>query len=108
MSRQADAAQPVRKRTTPLRQGVFEFLGDEPSRGEPVSLATVDAETLRDAITAWTELGHAITIGRTSDGGAIAVSLLAGGQRKSKYFADLAVFEDFLVTVRDGAGASQG
>ena len=105
MPRNAPVPEPTRRKPTQPRQSVFAFLGSDPTDREPVSLSTVDAELMRDAITAWTELGHAITIGRTSDGGAIAISLLAGGQRQSKYFADLAVLEDFLAVVRDGAGA---
>lgn len=105
MSRMAPEPQRRIAQVRAPKQGAFGFLGDDKADREPVSLATVDAETLRDAIVAWTELGHAITLGRTSDGGAIAVNLLAGGQRRSKYFADLAALEDFLVTVRDGAGA---
>lgn len=108
MSRQADAQLPVRRQRPALRQGAFSFLVDEPTAGEPVSLTNVDAETLRDAIALWTELGHAITIGRTSDGGAVGVHLLAGGERKSRYFTDIAMLEDFLVTVRDGSQAKSG
>ena len=108
MSRQAEAQVPVRRQMPRPRQGAFAFLADAPAADEPVSLVNVDADTLRDAIAFWTALGHAITIGRTSDGGAVGVHLLAGGQRKSQYFTDLALLEDFLVTVRDGARAQSG
>lgn len=105
MGRQAEALIPERRSTPPRPPGAFAFLGTNSADREPVSLATVDAELMRDAIGRWCALGHAITIGRTSDGGAIAISLLAGGQRKSQYFADLAMLEDFLVSVRDHSGA---
>ena len=108
MGRQAEALVPARRGTPPPRGGAFEFLGVNSADREPVSLATVDAELMRDALSRWFALGHAITIGRTSDGGAVAVSLLAGGSRRSQYFADLAMFEDFLVTLRDRSGAQQG
>jgi hypothetical protein len=105
MGRQAEALVPDPRRRPGARPGAFDFLGESTAVGKPVSLATVDAETMRDAIAAWTGLGHALTIGNTSDGGAVAVTLLAGGARKSKYFTDLALLEDFLVTLRDGASA---
>lgn len=103
MGRQAEALVPARRAPIRKQQSAFAFLGEDATDREPVSLATVDAETMRDAIAQWTSLGHAITIGCTSDGGAIAISLLAGGQRQSKYFNDLALLEDFLCTLRDRA-----
>lgn len=105
MGRQAEALVPERRTKPAMRQGAFEFLGTNSADREPVSLATVDADLMRDAIGHWVALGHAITIGRTSDGGAIAISLLAGGQRRSQYFADLAALEDFLTVVRDRGGS---
>lgn len=103
MGRQAEALVPVRAAPRRPAGNPFAFLAATEPDTEPVSLGTVDAETLRDAIVSWVELGHAITIGKTSDGGAIAVTLLAGGQRTSKYYADVAAFEDFLVSLRDGS-----
>jgi len=103
MGRQAEALVRVQApRAKPVARP-FAFLAETEPDHEPVSLATVDAETMRDGIAEWTSLGHAITLGHTSDGGAISVTLLAGGVRHSKYFTDLAAFEDFLVTLRDHA-----
>ena len=106
MSRQADEALARSRRKPPLRQGAFAFLGEVQETKEAVELATVDAELIRDVIATWTSMGHAITLGRTSDGGAVAVSLLAGGNRKSLYYSDLALFEDFLTRVRDAQPVS--
>jgi hypothetical protein len=103
MGRQAEALVRTARPRPRAVQSPFSFLADTPADSEPVSLATVDAETFRDALAVWTSLGHAITIGRTSDGGAIAITLLASGHRTSKYFADLALFEDFLVSLRDAS-----
>jgi hypothetical protein len=67
-------------------------------------LAEVDAETLHAAITRWTDCGYAITFGRTGDGGAIGVHLLAGGEKRSKYFSTAAECEDFLTSVPGPVG----
>ena len=100
MGRQAETLVRTAPARKPAPRNPFAFLKEDDGSGEPVSLATVDADTMRDAVAAWVELGHAITIGRTSDGGAVAITLLANGHRQAKYFHDLALFEDFLVTLR--------
>lgn len=103
MGRQAEAlVRTQAPRAKPVARPFAFLAGAEPDH-EPVSLVTVDAELMRDAIAEWTGLGHAITIGHTSDGGAIAITLLAGGLRHPSYYTDLAKFEDFLVTLRDQA-----
>lgn len=84
-------------------QSPFAFLGSAPAASGSMTLAPVDAETLRDCVAAWTARGHAITFGLTSDGGAASVTLLAGGQRQSRYFTEVADFEDFLKVVTAGA-----
>lgn len=86
------------------RQDAFGFLNETPRSDAPFELMPVDAEGLRDAIAIWTGLGHAITFGRTQDGGAMGVHLHAGGERRSRYFGTVAELEDFLATVR-GADA---
>ena len=100
MGRQAEAQAAAGWRKPPSSPPAFAFLGDAGNKREPISLATVDADLARDAIARWTDLGHAITIGRTGDGGAIAISLLAGGARRSMYYSDLAELEDFLAVLR--------
>jgi hypothetical protein len=77
-------------------QGAFDFLGDVQTSDEPISLLPCSPELLRDAVAKWVERGHAVTIGRTSDGGAIGVHLLANGQKHSQYFSEIATLEDFL------------
>lgn len=99
MSRLAELPQraPARRLSTPA--GAFAFLAGKQEEREPISLRNCDPEQLHAAIAAWTDQGHAITFGRTSDGGAVSVSLLAGGQRKSQYFPEVAALEDFLALV---------
>lgn len=90
------------------RQSAFAFLGGPAKAEGAVDLLPVDAECLRDAVASWVALGHAITIGRTADGGAIGVHLLANGEKSSRYFSTIAELEDFLTLVRDGAQAQLG
>jgi len=103
MGRQAEALVPARPAPRRAVQSPFAFLADVEPDKEPVSLLQTDAETMRDAIAFWVDLGNAITVGKTSDGGAIAITLLAGGQRTSKYYTDLDTFEQFLISLRDGS-----
>jgi hypothetical protein len=74
----------------------FAGLGDGVQSTDHFDLLPVDAECLRDAIAAWTGRGYAITFGRTGDGGAMGVHLLAGGDKRSRYFSDVSELEDFL------------
>lgn len=52
---------------------------------EAVQFQDVNASTLVEALDKWTGHGYAIILGRTSDGGAIAVQLLAGAWRHKLY-----------------------
>lgn len=61
-----------------------------------VSWRECDAECLLAAIAAVTEAGHALTFGRTSDGGALSVTLLAGGTPHKLYPSTAAQAEDLM------------
>lgn len=50
-----------------------------------VQFSDVNAGTFVEALDKWTGHGYAIILGRTSDGGAIAVQLLAGDWRHKIY-----------------------
>lgn len=91
----------VERRPRPVtsRQGVWSFLAAESETVEPVSLLNLDPECLRDAVASWVSQGYAISFGQTSDGGAIGVHLIVGGDKKSKYFTTVAELEDFLTRV---------
>ncbi len=49
-------------------------------KASTLSWADADAGLLAEAIAHWTSGGHAITLGVTSDGGALSISLLSGGK----------------------------
>lgn len=44
-----------------------------------------DPHQLLAAIVNWTRAGNAVTFGRTSDGGALSLTLLCGGERLKRY-----------------------
>jgi len=59
------------------------FMGIAPKSTMTWDMA--DAELLQRAVTEWCAGGHAITFGVTSDGGALSISLLAGGKPYKVY-----------------------
>lgn len=61
-----------------------------------VSWREVDAECLAAAVAAVTDAGHAITFGRTSDGGALSLTLLVAGTPHKTYPSSAAQAEDLL------------
>lgn len=103
MARSSNGTQqvPLGSSQRKLRQTAFDFLGDVPRETGPFPFAQVSPDLVRDAIATWVGHGHAITFGSTSDGGAMGVHLLANGDRRARYFVDVAELEDFLATVRD-------
>lgn len=58
--------------------------------------AVCDPGLLAEAVTTWTDQGNAITFGLTSDGGAVSVTMLAGGDRRKFYASSLEELEDLL------------
>lgn len=90
-----DAVQPAR-RPQRAQQNPLAFLDASGDPQERLSLLETDAETLRDAVALWCSQGYAISFGLTSDGNALGVHLIVGGQKRSKYFTDIASLEDFL------------
>lgn len=59
-----------------------------PDQGEVIDWDAADPHQLLAAIVNWTRGGNAVTLGRTSDGGALSLTLLAGGERLKKYAKD--------------------
>lgn len=83
--------------------GMDDLFGETVAR--PVSFAQVEAQLLVDALQNWTSRGYAITLSRTSDGGAISISLLAGEWRKKLYAGHPDELTSILERVAD-VGAS--
>ena len=52
---------------------------------EVVDWDAADPNLLLAAIVNWTRSGNAVTFGRTSDGGALSLTLLCGGERLKRY-----------------------
>lgn len=94
-----------RMRRPRARQTAFDFIEEVKGMAVSIDMAAVDSDTLADAIASWTGRGYAITFGRTSDGGALGVHLLAGGEKRSRYFTDVAELENFLQVIAGRGGA---
>ena len=61
-----------------------------------VSWEEVDGRLLKAAVCATTEDGCAIILSKTSDGGALSITLLAGPERVKKYAKDAQLAESIL------------
>jgi hypothetical protein len=59
----------------------------------------VDGQLLHAAVANWTAGGHAITLGKTSDGGALSISLLSGGKPYKLYAATADEANDLLTRI---------
>lgn len=64
-----------------------------------VSWEEVDGRALKAAVTAATEDGCALILSKTSDGGALSVTLLAGAQRHKKYAKSAQLAESLLLEI---------
>lgn len=65
-----------------------------------------DPHQLLAAIVNWTRSGNAVTLGRTSDGGALSLTLLCGGERLKRYASDATELE-LLLKALAGAEAPE-
>lgn len=65
--------------------------------GRSVSYSDADNASLQDAITAVTNAGDALTFGKTSDGGAYYVGVLADGLLERFYLDSVDALTDTLV-----------
>jgi hypothetical protein len=64
-----------------------------------ISWDQVDGKLLHDAVANWSSGGHAITLGKTSDGGALSIALLSGGKPYKLYAASVAEANDLLTRI---------
>ena len=71
-----------------------------------VSASDCEATILRDCIGAVTDTGDAIMFGRTTDGGALSVSVYSGGRRAVAYFVDMDSLHQALVELRQSASST--
>jgi hypothetical protein len=77
----------------------FAFLGEQTAKGTAFPLREIAPESLHGAVVRWCGSGCAISFGLSGDGGAFGVHLIAGGQKRSRWFGTVAELEDFLSTV---------
>lgn len=63
---------------------------------DPISWSCADARCLQAAIAAVTEDGAAVLFSKTSDGGALALQIMAGPERYKYYLADSTEVDDLL------------
>jgi hypothetical protein len=63
---------------------------------EALSWGTADFDVIARAIEAVTAAGDALVFGRTTDGGALSLSVLSGGERYTEYASSVEDAEDAL------------
>lgn len=80
-------------RSAPQWARAFEFAGGP---DELIDWDAADPNQLLAAIVNWTRAGNAVTFGRTSDGGALSITLLCGGERLKRYATDAGELEQLL------------
>lgn len=66
---------------------------------ELVSWGDVDADSIRAAVANLTHHGHALTLGRTSDGGAYSMTCLTGAAPIKLYASSASACEDLLTRI---------
>lgn len=61
------------------------FGSDKAKGAETADWSSVDANAIRDALAAWSQLGGALRLGYTSDGGAYAIGVYGDGEPYTIY-----------------------
>lgn len=80
-------------------QAAFAFMGQGAQGQSAFPMSEIDSDSLLGAVVRWCGQGHAISFGLSGDGGAFGVHLIAGGEKRSRWFGHVAELEDFLATV---------
>lgn len=83
--------------------GRYGSIGRKPN-AEPVSWGKVPGPAIKDAIGFVTQAGDAITFGRTSDGGALSVTVLSREARYKFYASTVAEAEEMLMGIIEASG----
>lgn len=94
------------KDSKPDSSGVGKYGGVRPKGTGPYgaeALGEVDADLLREALTAVLTAGDAILLGTTRDGGAVAIQAYSGDQIDKLYGSSVVELEVVLSGVRDAA-----
>lgn len=93
----------VNRNAAQPKTGKYGKLGASQAKGE-IAWKDVDGPSIKRCIAAVTSTGDAITFGRTSDGGALAVTILSGAERHKLYASQVEEAEDMLRSIEEAAG----
>lgn len=96
------AKQPNRNTTTP-KPSRYGSLGTKSNKG-PITWASVDGPSIKRAVDAVTSCGDAITFGRTTDGGALSITILSGTERRKLYASEVDEANDTLAAIIEATG----
>lgn len=82
--------QAVQQRSDRKSKGAKRYAGGNASAGNgtPIGWDEVDAVTVAQFVSAVTNAGDAVILGRTTDGGALSVCILSGDDKHREYFND--------------------
>lgn len=69
---------------------------DEASKGAPFQVESLGDSLALDGILKCVEAGALVSLGVTSDGGALGVTVTVDGQWRREYFRDLEELQDFI------------
>lgn len=98
MAMQSRVDVPAVRRAPQPRQNPFDGWENKSAGEGPFDMSEVDPSLVHNAIVEWTSAGFAITFGRTSDGGAMGVHLLANGRKLPTYHSTV---EDLEMRLQD-------
>lgn len=74
------------------------------ARGGTIKWSQVNGPLIKDCIGFVTASGDAITFGRTTDGGALSVTILSGNDRLKDYASTVAEAEEMLLSIIEATG----
>lgn len=101
-------AKPITNRNSkdgPRASGKYAAALHRETRKSPVRWSDVDGPSIKAAVHAVTAAGDAITFGRTTDGGALSVTVLSGPDRLKDYANDAEQAADLLVRIMEAANS---
>lgn len=88
--------------------GFSRLLPSSRPEAQPISLADGDAPTLWKLLASVVDSGAAVMVSKTSDGGAISLTLYVGSQRYREYAQSLEMLEQLLREAGRAAEAADG
>lgn len=98
-----DHAKQTNRNTTAPKPSRYGSLGTKSSKG-PITWAQVDGPSIKRAVDSVTSCGDAITFGRTTDGGALSITILSGTERRKLYASEVDEANDTLAAIIEATG----